>query len=340
MSGNQFAEHDAEGVDIGGGGDRSALELFGRGIGRGQHDARVLRSIFVAVGGKQLGDAEVEQFHLALGSHHDVRGLEVAVHDEGAMGGVYGPADLDEQGQSLAQSEPSAARVFDDRGPFDQFEGNEGQAFGRDVAFDQACDAGVLEPGQGAPFVPKATLFGVAVEAATEQFEGHLLAHAGLFAFGSEHDRGAAVAEAFEQTERANRGPDRWRLQRGFLERPEHGFERAIKQLAAATVDLEHAPEVRAAARIVAMAIDEGAAFGSGQGQRLLEQLAQTGLVLVHADSREAGGYARITINARDSGHQSSAACRNARAKRQSRSTVRRVSCRIVATCAGGRPAK
>ena len=54
---------------------------------------------------EQLGDAEVEQLHRAVGGHEDVVGLEVAMHDEVLMRVTHGRAHLQEELHALAHAE-------------------------------------------------------------------------------------------------------------------------------------------------------------------------------------------------------------------------------------------
>ena len=85
-SGQQFVEQYAQHVDVARGGDGLPADLLGtRVIRRHQPKIRLRdgqrvmsRLAFV----QQFGDAEVEQFGHAIGRDQDVRGLEVAMHDE------------------------------------------------------------------------------------------------------------------------------------------------------------------------------------------------------------------------------------------------------------------
>ena len=61
---------------------------------------------------EQLGDAEVQQPHLAVGADEDVCRLEVAVHDELAMCVRHGVGDLREQPQARPHVELSAHRQY------------------------------------------------------------------------------------------------------------------------------------------------------------------------------------------------------------------------------------
>ena len=82
--GHQFMQQQPERVHVGGGGGAVAGELFGRGVADGVGALVEAGGIGAAVV-EQFGDAEVEQFRVAIGRHQHVGGLEVAMHDEVAM---------------------------------------------------------------------------------------------------------------------------------------------------------------------------------------------------------------------------------------------------------------
>jgi hypothetical protein len=70
LPGQQFVEQHAERVDVGGDGHDAAFELFRRGIvGRGHATAQLGQVAGRLVVAEQLGDAEIEQAHVAGGGH-------------------------------------------------------------------------------------------------------------------------------------------------------------------------------------------------------------------------------------------------------------------------------
>ncbi|GMR23951.1 MAG: hypothetical protein BMS9Abin37_2431 [Acidobacteriota bacterium] len=50
-----------------------------------------------------FGDTEVQDFDVALGRHHDVGRLQVAMHDLLLMGRIDGFGDLDPEPEQLVQ---------------------------------------------------------------------------------------------------------------------------------------------------------------------------------------------------------------------------------------------
>ena len=147
MTGEQAGEQEAQLIDVRGGGDRLSADLLGGGAGGGQGQAR---------GGfgrrgpglEELRDAEVQELDLALGSHQEVRRLEIAMHDEIAMCRLDGARDLDDQADPLLDAELRAIAVEIDRDAFDVLEHEVGQATAIDSAIEQVRDVGMVEPGE------------------------------------------------------------------------------------------------------------------------------------------------------------------------------------------------
>ena len=116
QAGQQLVQNDAERVDVARGRDRPAENLFGARVLRREQPVvhareRHRRSCFAGV--EQLGDAEVEQLRRAFRGHQDVRGLQVAVHDQVLVCVLDGAADVEEQLQSLAHVRAAGDRNSD-----------------------------------------------------------------------------------------------------------------------------------------------------------------------------------------------------------------------------------
>ena len=99
----EFVEHDSEGPDIGAAVDRLAGGLLGGHVSGGAEDEAGLGGphgesgrIGGDFGGSfdRFGEAEVENFHDAIGGDEDVAGFKVAVDDAFFVGGFEGFGDL------------------------------------------------------------------------------------------------------------------------------------------------------------------------------------------------------------------------------------------------------
>lgn len=100
-AGEEFEEHSAERIDVGGGGDGLAGDLFGTGvIGR---EERMHGRRHAVIDADQLGDAEVEEFGSPVGIDEDIGRFEIAVNDEVAMGVGDGVANGGEDGAAIVE---------------------------------------------------------------------------------------------------------------------------------------------------------------------------------------------------------------------------------------------
>jgi len=84
---HQLVGNDAEAIDIARRAKRLAANLLGTGVVKRQrpHAQRREFAFLRLRAFHQLGNAEVEQTHLAFGCDEDVGGLEITVHDEAGM---------------------------------------------------------------------------------------------------------------------------------------------------------------------------------------------------------------------------------------------------------------
>ena len=198
-AGEQLEEQQAEGIDVGRGGDRLAGELLGAGIfGRREAQRRARLPQPLGAGRfrvEELGDAEVEQPYLAALGQQDVGRLEIAMDDEVNMGVVHRLADLLEQGQPLAEAESPLVGGDGERPAVDVFERQVGDAGGVDAAVEELRDAAMGEAGQGLALDPEAPAELAALEPPTDPLQRDLAAEPGLVTFGQPDFAHAALAE-------------------------------------------------------------------------------------------------------------------------------------------------
>ena len=91
MAGDQFAEQNAERVDVGRGCYRRATALFGCRVG-GRKCGQVRLHFLIVV--EQLGDTEIQQLDLTVFSDQHVGGFQIAMDDQGAMCRLDGATNL------------------------------------------------------------------------------------------------------------------------------------------------------------------------------------------------------------------------------------------------------
>jgi hypothetical protein len=273
LAGDEFAEQDAECVDVGRGRDQPAFALLRRSVSRRERRQARLRFVVPV---EQLGDAEVEQLDLAICCHEHVRRLEVAVHDQRAMRRFDGAANLEEQTNTSAQVEAVFARVVRDRSALDEIERDVGQTVVGNAAFDQSRNAGMLQLPKGQALAPELTLRIGRVQAPAQDFQSDLLAHPLDFAARMEHGRRTAPRRARRPARMVRCGclaeePRQARHHRSRARRP------ARRRKTAPQHRRRRAAAVRPGAqrRVGAAQVEKRGARGRLQLDRGLEQVAQ-----------------------------------------------------------------
>src|SRR5882724_8938605 len=108
LSGQQDIEQDAQRVDISGGRDGSPAQLFGSGTCRchGSHAIGCeLRLENLTFAFQKLSDSEVQQLYVAVVSHQNVRGLEIAMNDQIGVGMGHRAEHAQKQTDTLRNAE-------------------------------------------------------------------------------------------------------------------------------------------------------------------------------------------------------------------------------------------
>ncbi len=208
-AGEQLVQHDAERIDIRRRRDRFAENLFRRRVGGSERPqaesgelgagrARLARNFGLPIA-EELGNAEVEQLHFAARGDQDVRGLEVAMHDELAVGGVHRQRHRYQEGDAPGDRQPPAACVVENRLAVDLLEDEERAAIRSDAAVEETRDPRVGEPGEDLALLQEAAQDFVRVDAALEELERHPLFEVAVDALGLPDLAHSAAAEEREQ---------------------------------------------------------------------------------------------------------------------------------------------
>ena len=197
LAGEELVEHDAEAVDVRGGGDGLAHHLLRTGVGEGHRQA--LRDGGLgrrcAVRLQRLGDAEVEQLELAPIRDQDVARLQVAMHDEMLVGELHGLAQRLEQPEPRVDVELAALAVGVERLAVDVLHHQEGEAGLGRAAVVEAGDVRVLEAREDLPFCQEASPRIVTGQPLAQDLDGHLVLELAVRALGEEDVAGTARPE-------------------------------------------------------------------------------------------------------------------------------------------------
>ncbi len=227
VAAQQQVHQHAQRVDVGGGGHVAALQLLGRGELRRERVAgaggeRRFRAGAGVV--QQLGDAEVQQLHVAGLRHQDVAGLQVAVQHQAVVRLRHRGQDVQHQRQPLRGGQREALAVLVDGLAVDvlQHQVRLG-AVGHDAGIEQARDVRVRQARQDAALALEARRVAVAEQARAQELDRHLALVAAVVAARQPHGAHAAVADLAHQRV----GADGLSRQAGGLGQRRRGHELA-----------------------------------------------------------------------------------------------------------------
>ena len=186
-------------MDVGGGRRRLSLDLFWCRIARRQQVVDAARQTEVVLL-EELGDAEIEELHLALAGDEDVRRLEVAVDHQVRMRIGDRVAHLEEDRELGREGESGLRAEAVDRHPLDVLERQVRSAVRRDPAVDQTRDARMLEPRQdlALAFEPQAEL--ARAHRRRQQLDRDALLEGTVGTLGEEDLAHSAGADRVQQT--------------------------------------------------------------------------------------------------------------------------------------------
>ncbi len=190
----QPVQHRPQRIYVGRGANSTARHLLRAGVIGSQHAHAGHGRIRVQV--ENLGDAEIEQFRLAVGGHQDIAGLQIAVYHQVAVQITDRRADLEEQSDFLPRVQPSGKYI--DGLAVDVFHGQKRLAILDVPGIEHSRDIRVGERSENLPFLQKAFALGVAC-AWREQFHGQALGHFPVRALGQIYRAHAAASDHVQQ---------------------------------------------------------------------------------------------------------------------------------------------
>jgi hypothetical protein len=217
MARGELVKHDAQGEHVRGAVRRAAVGLLGRHVGGGPHQraGRTVRTAGVGVGERRqaAGQAEVEDLHVAVGTDHDVFGLDVAVDDPRGVGGGQRPGHLGNQPRYLLHRGAAGDQRLEGRS-LDEFHDEEGMPFVLAQRVDGA-DVRVVQRRGRPRFAQEAVEpFRVAGVLGGQELQGDVAPQARLPRL--EDDPHAAAPELPLDLVAGHGGPGRRHCRRGF----------------------------------------------------------------------------------------------------------------------------
>ena len=169
--GEHFVEHDAERPHVAPLVGIAATNMFRRHVGDGAEGGARPRQIADA---RDLRDAEVEQLGLALGRHHDVARLHIAVDDAGLMRAGQPARDLQGDADRLGRRQRATLEALLERLAVAIGHREKHPAVGRFLDVVNRADVDVIDRRGRARFLKEASLrVGVAHELRREELERH-----------------------------------------------------------------------------------------------------------------------------------------------------------------------
>jgi hypothetical protein len=280
------------------------------------------------VGCERLGDAEVEEFRFAVGRDEDVRRLDVAVHDEIPVRVLHGVGDLDDERDALAHAEPARVAPAVDRLALDIFHREIRRVVVGDAAVVQRGDVRVRKARERFALAQEPALHVGIRELAADQLQRNAMLELPVGALGKEHAAHAAGADFAQQEVGADACAGGWagRLAARCRECRRDHASAAVEEIAA-RAGMRREQRAELVERLgLACALCGEPAFALGRGH--VERGGKQRLDARPVRARAHGGVA------------SSSRRRNARARSQSRRTVRSWRCIASAISSNVRPAK
>jgi hypothetical protein len=175
-AGQEQVKKRPQSVDVGRRRDDAGRDLFGsREFGRQRPSGLArqcgCRATF-ALSFEELGDAEVEQLHVAAAVHEHVGRFDVAMDDQVRVGVGDRFKHLEKELEAPLHTEALRIAIFIDRPAFDVFENQVGLTRGCNARIDQARNVRIRQTRENLAFAPEALLAAPPDEAGVEEFQG------------------------------------------------------------------------------------------------------------------------------------------------------------------------
>ena len=145
-------------------------------------------------------DAEVEQLHLPIRSHHDIARLEIPMNDQIRVRILNRRAHVLEQVQTRFDRQTFVVAVARDGPAVDELHREERQPVVGDTAVEQSRDVGMLQARQDAALGAETRQNGIRVHSMLDDFEGDALLELPIGTLGQIHHTHAAASHRPNQS--------------------------------------------------------------------------------------------------------------------------------------------
>ena len=197
----QDVKQQTQRVDVRRSRDRPALDLLGCRIGRCHSGALLERQrrdfAGLPLGFEQLGDAEVEQFRVAVSTHEHIGRLDVAVDDPKGVSVRDGAKHFENERNPFADAELSVVAILIDRLAIDVLEHEIRLAVGRDARIDEVRDIGMSDAGEDVGLATESRVR--AAETNRQQLDGRESFELTIATLGEPDDPHPAMADRRNQ---------------------------------------------------------------------------------------------------------------------------------------------
>ena len=208
--GQELVEDDAQRPDVRRRRRRLPEDELGRRVGRGESAGVAARHGRVRVLAlEELRDPEVEELHVAVLRHEDVRRLEVPVDDEAPVRGLDGVAAHDGEADARVEREVPGFRENRDRLPVHELEREVRPPVPGAPAVEETRDVRVGEAGEDLTLAPEPREDLVGVHAALDELERDDLLELAVRALREEDFAHAAAPEEAQRPVGADAFADR-----------------------------------------------------------------------------------------------------------------------------------
>jgi hypothetical protein len=155
---------------------------------------------------EQLGNAEVEQLDLAVAIDQHIVGLEIAMHDQIAVGELHRGAQLLKQLHASAAIETLLDHMTDDGRAIDVFHGDVRRAVGVLAAINELRDVRMAQAREQASLQLQTLAYGSVAEGLAEALDCQQMGEISIAALAQEHRAHAALAESTQHREGSDAG--------------------------------------------------------------------------------------------------------------------------------------